>query len=67
MTKEECPEDSITYSCNFDGDVVRSTSTFFCANPGPQSECKSRQAQRIVDFCQSHEKCVEGTESCVEK
>ena len=66
VSVEDCPADTVTHTCNFDGDVVRVTRIFFCANPGGvDSECKSRETQRVM-HCESWESCVDGTDHCVE-
>ena len=64
--KSDCPQDSVMFKCNFQGNVVRETRVFYCANPGePSSECKSRQTQREHNICATGEKCVLGQENCV--
>ncbi len=64
---KDCPATSVVYRCNFDGNVVRETRFFFCASPGsPESKCKSKQSQLVDDICNIEEKCVEGTDHCVE-
>jgi len=67
MSWEDCPQDSTTYICNFEGNVESITRVFFCANPGPDSECKSRESRREIDICQSYEVCVEGVSQCIEE
>ena len=62
----DCPEKNIIFKCNFQGNVVRITRTYFCANAGsPESLCKSIQKLREIDICGTGEKCVLGQETCV--
>jgi|GEM_PF-3845984 len=66
-SQEDCPEKSIEYRCDRSGNVLKITNVFFCASPGRvDAECKSRQTQRVEDYCQNWEMCVEGKESCTE-
>ena len=65
IKREDCPLDTVIYRCNFEGNVVRVSTVFFCENPGPDSMCKSRQTERVIDFCQRNEKCVDGEPECI--
>ncbi|MFC2154361.1 hypothetical protein ACFLRC_02625 [Candidatus Altiarchaeota archaeon] len=61
---EDCPPTRVEYFCK-DDNVWKKSTVFYCVDKGiPESKCKSRQNQRVEDYCQDDEVCVGGNLEC---
>lgn len=61
--KEDCPAEEIRYECDLDGNVVKKTTTYYCAVYSG-SYCMSREKTDVVDKCTQDEYCVDGVDHC---
>ncbi|MFH0862070.1 MAG: hypothetical protein V1875_03475 [Candidatus Altiarchaeota archaeon] len=66
VTMADCPENSVTYTCDQDNSILIQTTSFTCRNPGtPEASCVGHASNRIDRPCNNVGRCVKGLDYCV--